>query len=575
VACGDLRGALSDNAAKTQAPELEARIKELAQALAEVRTRVEALEQRARWFSRPHEIEPPQQTRAGRGGADATSVSTLLGRTLVALGGAYLLRIATDVRELPGSLSVAAGLSYAGCFLVLADRAARRRRSASALFHTIAAVAIAYPLLWETTVRFGLLQPRQAGALLIAALAGGWAVALRRDLPVVAAAFTFATLVTSLGLLLTVRDFLAFAPACLALAGTAEVVSLDGRWSGFRWPAALGIDLAAWALIEVVARPGGMPEEWTPISPGYAAALLLLLPLLYVPSVIHRIVRGHEPSGFDVVQTPIVLLLGLGGGSQVLESAGHSPLAVTLAATVLGATAYATLLLRLAKREHAAPLFVAAVALVLVLFGTSRAPLAAERALASSFLGLGTAFVSERVKKAHLEIHTCVYVAAAAIASGLVGGIGAALVGPLPHGGSVFPGATAAVVVAAALGCYFVLGRGEVGLLRRVGRQLIGVLACLTAASLGVRLLILGGWSTTVSLAVLRTWVLAGLAAALAASSRLRGFQDLSWLALAVLVLGGFKLVIEDVPSGRPATLFLALTAYGGALVVTPRLLRR
>jgi hypothetical protein len=55
---------------------------------------------------------------------------------------------------------------------------------------------------------------------------------------------------------------------------------------------------------------------------------------------------------------------------------------------------------------------------------------------------------------------------------------------------------------------------------------------------------------------------------------RLRG-PELRWLVPPALVVGGLKLLAEDVPRGRPATLFLSLAAYGGALVLVPRLLRR
>jgi len=42
-----------------------------------------------------------------------------------------------------------------------------------------------------------------------------------------------------------------------------------------------------------------------------------------------------------------------------------------------------------------------------------------------------------------------------------------------------------------------------------------------------------------------------------------------------VLVAGGFKLVWEDFRYEEPVALSVALAAYGGALIVTPRLMRR
>jgi hypothetical protein len=74
--------------------------------------------------------------------------------------------------------------------------------------------------------------------------------------------------------------------------------------------------------------------------------------------------------------------------------------------------------------------------------------------------------------------------------------------------------------------------------------------------------------------AAVRTLVLAGLALLLAASSRASKLPELSLLSYLVLGLGGLKFLVEDLPSGSPATLFLALTAYGGALLAVSRIAR-
>jgi hypothetical protein len=42
-----------------------------------------------------------------------------------------------------------------------------------------------------------------------------------------------------------------------------------------------------------------------------------------------------------------------------------------------------------------------------------------------------------------------------------------------------------------------------------------------------------------------------------------------------ILALTGLKLLLADLPQGRPATLFLALALYGFVLIVGPRLARQ
>ena len=77
------------------------------------------------------------------------------------------------------------------------------------------------------------------------------------------------------------------------------------------------------------------------------------------------------------------------------------------------------------------------------------------------------------------------------------------------------------------------------------------------------------------ALATLRSTVLAVTALVLAAAGRRAGREELVWLVYPVLALGGLKLLAQDVPQGRPATLVLSFAAYGAALILAPRLLRR
>jgi hypothetical protein len=75
--------------------------------------------------------------------------------------------------------------------------------------------------------------------------------------------------------------------------------------------------------------------------------------------------------------------------------------------------------------------------------------------------------------------------------------------------------------------------------------------------------------------AAIRT-VVVGAAVLLLAFVGGRGvFAEGRWLMYVVLVLGGIKLLMEDFPAGRPATLVLSLAVYGAALIVAPRWVRR
>ena len=73
-------------------------------------------------------------------------------------------------------------------------------------------------------------------------------------------------------------------------------------------------------------------------------------------------------------------------------------------------------------------------------------------------------------------------------------------------------------------------------------------------------------------LAALPTAVLAAASVTLALSSRLPRWPEARWLVYPVLALVGIKLFVEDFFSSQPSTLFVAMAAFGAALVLGPRL---
>lgn len=72
-------------------------------------------------------------------------------------------------------------------------------------------------------------------------------------------------------------------------------------------------------------------------------------------------------------------------------------------------------------------------------------------------------------------------------------------------------------------------------------------------------------------LALIRTVCLAAVAAALALLARFDWAAGAIGLARAVLVIGGLKLLVEDVRIGSALMLVAAFAAYGGAMLVVGR----
>ena len=76
-----------------------------------------------------------------------------LGRALLGLAGAYLLRAFTESGALPHRAGIAAGLLYAMGWLIWAARTPATQRIETAL-HSLTSVLVLAPLLWEATLRF-------------------------------------------------------------------------------------------------------------------------------------------------------------------------------------------------------------------------------------------------------------------------------------------------------------------------------------------------------------------------------------------------------------------------------------
>jgi hypothetical protein len=68
--------------------------------------------------------------------------------------------------------------------------------------------------------------------------------------------------------------------------------------------------------------------------------------------------------------------------------------------------------------------------------------------------------------------------------------------------------------------------------------------------------------------------VLAATAFALAWVGARTRLREAAWLVYPMLGAGALKLLVEDFPRSGAASLFVALAAYGGAMIAAPRLLR-
>jgi len=507
---------------------------------------------------------------------DLVTMLSFVGRTFVALGGAYLLRALTDAAVVPLPQGTALGLTYAMGWLVMSDRAGAANRHTSAAFHGLVATIVAFPLLWESVTRFQLLTPDAAALALALATALTLTVALRQRSQVLAWIAVLAALTTSLALVIATRVVLPFAGVTIALGVATLWIGYSADWVLVRWPAALVADLMVLALAMRVAS-GSWPDP-----PAQVIAVQLLLLTGHLTSVAARtLLRGRDVNVFEVVQTAAALAVGFGGAVYVAHATGFGAGMLAAMNLLIGAGSYGVAFAFLARQQGLRRNFYFYTSLGLILVLASMALLLTNpmMALAWTALGVLTTWLALRTNRIILNSHAAVYMLAAASASGLLAAATAALVGPadarwLPMS------PVSLVVLSGAAACWAIpmsraTGTSVVG---RVPRLLITIVLVWSAGGwlIGVIARALPGAPGHAAdagvIATVRTSVLATAALALAWAGRAERFRESAWLLYPVLAAGGLKLVVEDLPRSRPATLFIALPLYGGALIVAPRL---
>jgi hypothetical protein len=567
---------------------IEATVRELETAFEAIERRVASLErqlaaaaQHDQAAGEPHasasDDEPAVLSRASGGSHDLVSVLSMVGRTCVALGGAYLLRALTDFSILPQRTGIVLGLAYAACWLVMADRAGAAGRRLSATFHGLVASIIAFPLLWEAVTRLKFLGPDTSAVALTLVAGLVLAVAARERLHMLAWVAVLSTLPTAIALIAATGSVLPFAVSLILLGVATLWLGYSLEWILLRWPVALVADAVVLALAVRVSSGSWLDQ------PQQVIAVQLCLLTGYLASIVIRtLIRGRDVIPFEVAQSIAALVVGFGGAVYVAQATGFGVVALALTNLAFGVSCYGVAFVFVARRQGLRRnfYFYTSLALILVLVSTNVLLDGSRLAITWASLGMLTSWLAWRVGRIALSLHSAVYVIAAAGASGLLVAATDALVGPVTVAWSPF--SPTSPIVLAAIGVCWLMPMSPAaeswGAYSRLPRLFITVAL---AWSLGGWIIALvvpalsstpGGGVDAGIVATVRTSILAAAALALAWTGRQDRFREAGWLLYPVLVAGGLKLLVEDLPHSKPATLFLALALYGGALIAAPRL---
>lgn len=553
--------------------KIEARLRDQDAALADVRQRLARLEahdrDRAPSPGDTGSSALPTTPRLNPGrhlGAQPRGLVSLslIGRTCVVLGGAYLLRALTDSRAIPDSSGVALGFAYAATWFIAADHAAARR-PVSGMFHGLAASAIGLSLLWEASTRFQILGAGGSAVALGLVAALGLGVAWHRRLHGLAAAAAAGTAAMAVALSVASGEPLPYALLMLGVGLAAWRMSQVCGWSSIAWPpAAASVILNVLLVARAIADP---PLD----SPFLVTGMLGLSAVGYLTAFTVSMSRWRQPlDAFALLQTIAVLFVGAGGCVLVAADIGSPFVTIVAAALVLAAiSAYVVAQTPFASAGSADPAttYVSTVALALAIPGV--AFLVTGAIQHTIWLSLAVIFVltAWRTRTDVPALHGTAYALTAASASGVLAYAAAQWIGSSSHWTPAPPTTWPLLAIAG--------GMVALRLTSTAARLIIAILLTVVGGAVVVwalRLALPALADGAAGVATLRTVVLAGAAMASAAAGRVPAGREIAWLAYPALIAGAAKLLLEDFRVSPPAALFVALGAYGVGLIVTSRL---
>lgn len=492
---------------------------------------------------------------------------TLLGRSCMVLGGAFLIRALTDNRTVPRGAGVALGVLFAAAWVFLAQRAAARGATLSAGFHGVTASLIAYPLVVEATTRLDGMSSWVAALTLIGFTALLLIASSRGRLAWLAWIGVFFCLLTTLILLRATPARAEFTGVLLVLAGTSYWLGDRPPLGALRWVPALFLDLIILRAVVTSTPP----------------LLLFSLALagLSLAHVCRRTAALARPIGaFEVLQTPTGLVIGLAGALRASVEGGHGSGAVAglaLAAALLTLVFAAWVVPRRGNHDLDF-VFYSGLSLGLLCFAVALLTASDLRGVLWSTFALVIALLGRRKHSGSLWSFAVLLAVGAGFTTGLIQGIWQALTGSgqslrlaMSPGSAIVLGLLMLTYLATLLPPRPAAAFPVTSALPRVPAAVL-----LLLSSAGLAASILRAFSAFIPdlarLAAARTLAAMAVAVLLTLVRRRVAKPELKWIAYFALVLGGVELVFQGLPSGQPLLLVISFVLYGSGLILVPRL---
>jgi hypothetical protein len=505
----------------------------------------------------------------------AGSIFPVLGKAMLGIAGAYLLRAVAESGSFPKLAVAAIAIAYAGLWLARAARLPASSAFAAATY-AITAELILAPMLWELTLKFNVLPASAAAVVLAVFVVGAAALMWNRERPLVFWVANVTSAATALVLLVATRDPAPFAAALLAMAVVSEYAACRRRRLGARLLVALAADIAIWAVVQVYGEPVNLRADYRSLSTAWPLAFACSLLLIYGVSVdVQAVWQKQKLTLLEIGQAMIAFALAAWSIFCIAPNSGV--IAFGIVCMALAVAGYAIAFTRFADAEQQRNFHIFATwAAVLLLMGCMILTAGTGFVACLCLTALVLMISASRFSGMTLKLQAILFLVVAAAQSGLAQFVFWNFAGRSPAA----PGLQVWIVFTCAI-ALFVLGgdANAKGWTWRVpavvtAAAAIGVIAAglvFAVASLAAR----GMEMDAAPLAVVRTLVLCGVALALVYNGARRRRPELGWIGYSAMAFIVLKLLLEDLRLGHLGFTAASIFLFAATLMLLPRLSNR
>jgi hypothetical protein len=545
-------------------------------------SRVDELEKRIDALEHPQEARPglsvprvtfvPMGTVAGEdtSGLETGNVFPTIGRAMLGIAGAYVLRAIAETGVLPKLPVTALAIAYAFAWLLWSSRASV---ALTRVVYAGTSAVILAPMLWENTLTFHLLSPVVAAGVLAAFLTLATVLNTNADAHRMWIAQGLA-IMTAAALAFATHHVLPFFTAMLIGTFVIDLARLL-NYPQPAWPwIALISDGVAWGMVFIYAGPENARTAYPDLSTAELIAPGCMLFAICAIGVAWRAIRRSEKiTVFDAVQTMIAFLAAASGVLYLVLQPGRVVLGVVCLLLSVGMYLATFKRLNQLQDRRNARIFGAWGAALLIVGSLWALPHHGASVVLS--IASVAAFVFARRKEpAILTLHGVLLLAVGTTISGIPQYVFDAVAGSLRRAPAI------SIVVVALCSGIAVLALKQTA--ERAGERMLQLLPALIAICALIALLVhavLAAVAVVVPIdahhiAFLRTLTICVAALIMAFSGSRWKRAGITHLAYFVLAFVAAKLLFEDLRLGHMEYIAGSIALFAVALIAAPRLVR-